>query len=284
MRTILRTVALASLALTGVVTCGHAADLGASDGYKDTPVQGGLVRWSGFYVGVDLGYGAASGDMIDNGSYTNGNPDHGGNASRTAQYSLTGMIGDITLGADIHLPNTKIVFGVFGDYTIGSVSGNSSSAESAWEIDGGIKTAVDCTATDCSNESGKFSIDNQWKAGIRAGFLLNPTTLMYAKFGYSQADLTVEHSSTRTPDPDAKINWSNPKLNGWVVGAGLETQVIGGLFARAEYNYIAYGDYEIYNSTKGDAVRGPLNTDTTRVNLDEHIAKIGLVYKIGSGQ
>lgn len=66
MRTILRTVALASMALTGAATCGHAADLGASHngGYKDdgSTIMPG-ASWSGVYIEGGLGHAATEHDV-----------------------------------------------------------------------------------------------------------------------------------------------------------------------------------------------------------------------------
>lgn len=241
-----------------------AADLGAGS-YKDSGevVQGGLIKWSGFYVGVDLGYGAASGDVNTTTTETWYNDD------KKEPLSMTGLLGDITLGADYHIPSSKIIVGVFGDYTIGNVSGSVSESSSG------------------GTEGGKFSIDNQWKLGLRAGVLLNPTTMAYAKFGYSQADLTVDHYATdgtgAAKEPSKTAVWNNPKLDGYVTGAGLETQLAGGLFVRAEYNYVAYGDNTVYTNNKPKDGGGKASTETSSVNLDEHIAKVGLVYKFGLG-
>jgi outer membrane immunogenic protein len=273
------------VAMAACAAGASAADLGANGGgYKDDVIQGGSVKWSGFYVGVDLGYGAASGDITSNGNDINydGESEIDGRASlRKSSASLTGLLGDITLGADMHIPNSRIVIGVFGDYTIGSVSGSVSSSDTAWHIEDGVRVAHDC-----GNESGKFSIDNQWKAGLRAGFLVSPSTLAYAKFGYSQADLSIDHSSTDGSGvavTSTTANWSNPKLGGYVLGAGLETQVYGGLFVRAEYDYIAYGDNSFYSNNKGTVASGYVGTETSSVDLDEHIAKAGLVYKLSYG-
>jgi outer membrane immunogenic protein len=159
--------------------------------------------------------------------------------------SPAGLFGDITLGADFQGSGSNVVFGVFGNYSFGGIDAN---------VGSGYDNIT-------------MSIDNQYQLGLRAGYLVTPTTLAYVKAGYSGGTLNVTHTGAG--------EWSNPSLSGYTAGLGVETRLYGGVFARAEYDYTNYGDNQFHTYSNATT------TETSSVNLDEHIAKVGVIYKFG---
>ena len=74
-------------------------------------------------------------------------------------------------------------------------------------------------------------------AGVRLGGELVPGFLVYAKGGYTNAKVTASY------DDGAVIVSGSDKLDGYRLGAGVETNV-SGFLARVEYRYSDYGHYE----------------------------------------
>lgn len=72
-------------------------------------------------------------------------------------------------------------------------------------------------------------------AGARVGFVLNPTTLAYAKGGYTNARVEARYDvgNTRTQD--------RVDLDGLRLGAGLEHQIGSNTYVKGEYRYSHYG-------------------------------------------
>jgi outer membrane immunogenic protein len=73
----------------------------------------------------------------------------------------------------------------------------------------------------------KYSFD----LTARAGYLVNPQTLLYARGGYTNARLrtTVTDAAGILSDSDNR--------DGWLAGAGVEREVAQKLSARLEYRY-----------------------------------------------
>lgn len=100
-------------------------------------------------------------------------------------------------------------------------------------------------------------------AGVRAGFPVGDTALVYAKGGYTNAHYNVV-ASTPTSDVQTKA-----KLDGWRLGAGAEMALTGNLFLKAEYRYSNYGSAVV------EAPSG-LESDRFDVDVDRHQGVVGL--------
>ncbi|MBW4331253.1 outer membrane beta-barrel protein [Stakelama sp. CBK3Z-3] len=103
--------------------------------------------------------------------------------------------------------------------------------------------------------------------GVRAGALVNPSTLVYGKVGYTNArlDITAQDGETETGN--------HFNLDGYRVGAGVEHQFNGNLYAKIEYRYSNYGDARL-EYANGD------NTDNFDVDTDRHqvVAGVGMRF------
>jgi outer membrane immunogenic protein len=71
--------------------------------------------------------------------------------------------------------------------------------------------------------------------GARVGFPLNPTTLAYAKGGYTNARIDTRYTSGTTEVRD------HTDLDGFRLGAGLEHQMGANTYIKGEYRYSNYG-------------------------------------------
>ena len=95
--------------------------------------------------------------------------------------------------------------------------------------------------------------------GGRIGFLASPTTLLYAKGGYTNAQLHVLAGSTNTSTD------TNFKLDGYRVGAGVEHQMSASTYAKVEYRYSNYGRGQIDYAGGGTSGRFDVDTDRHQV-------------------
>ena len=77
----------------------------------------------------------------------------------------------------------------------------------------------------------KYSID----ASARAGYLLDPATMVYARGGYARLRV---HTSQAGKDGVLK---QNANLDGWLAGAGIERLLTPNLSTRLEYRYSDFG-------------------------------------------
>lgn len=92
--------------------------------------------------------------------------------------------------------------------------------------------------------------------GGRLGFRASPSTLIYAKGGYTNAQLRVLAGSTNV-STNTRFD-----LDGWRVGAGVEHAMGGNSYAKLEYRYSNYGRASaLYGS---GATSGTFDVDTDR--------------------
>lgn len=78
-----------------------------------------------------------------------------------------------------------------------------------------------------------------WDVSARVGVLPAPTVLLYGRAGYSWLRVRETTDFRATNLKDLKTSSTE---KGFLWGAGVETNLGGGLFARAEYNRVNYGN------------------------------------------
>lgn len=100
-------------------------------------------------------------------------------------------------------------------------------------------------------------------AGVRAGYKVSPTTLVYAKGGYTNGrlDLTANDGTVTT-----KAHYN---LDGYRVGAGVEEAIGRRTYAKIEYRYSNYG------SARLEYPNGA-NTNNFAVDTDRHQIAVGV--------
>ena len=91
--------------------------------------------------------------------------------------------------------------------------------------------------------------------GARAGVLVSPTTMVYAKGGYTNARLNVLAGDTQqTTDTDFN-------LDGWRAGAGVEHAVGEHSYIKAEYRYSNYGRGAVDYANGAQSSKFDIDTD-----------------------
>lgn len=96
-----------------------------------------------------------------------------------------------------------------------------------------------------SNVAGtNYSVDPKYSIDLsgRAGYLVNPQTLIYARGGYTNARVRTTITNA------AGIQSASRNEDGWLVGAGVERMVAQNVSARIEYRYskLSEGDGKDY--------------------------------------
>lgn len=98
-------------------------------------------------------------------------------------------------------------------------------------------------------------LDPEWSLDLtgRAGYLLNPTTLAYARGGYTSA-----RTETGVDTPLIRLTESENR-DGWTLGAGIERKLQEKISARLEYRFS--------DLSEGDG------------NFDRHRMLVGIAYR-----
>lgn len=194
--------------------------------------------WTGFYVGAAFGGGALVNKV---------NSSAGGASLNLDGLGSSGVLGSIYGGVDYQvLP--KAIIGALAEATW---SGFQSSASA--QVPGAGATA---------NTSAGLG----WSVLARAGFLANPSTLLYLVGGYTGQNITT--SGTAVAGGAVASFSSNDTVHGWTVGPGFETMLTGGWSAKLEYRYSQFG------------TTTPSGT-TINVTPSTQAVRAGLSYKFG---
>ena len=225
-------------------------------GFANAPASPAANHWTGFYAGAGIGYGAIAITPTlydDAGSFSNAF-ENGGRGGL-----ITGVI-----GYDYQL-SRQFVAGVFADYDVSAMAYK-------WSC-GSL-----CTLAPAS---GKFERDRGWSLGARLGWLATPDTLLYVPGGFTQSHYQWDGIIFSWDNNDTKYSKSS---NGWFVGAGIETQLVGNWSLRGEYRYASLGSFCIGSSanqtTSMCAGTDDFLTFPSRLqNIVEQTARLTLNYK-----
>ncbi|MBH0113804.1 porin family protein [Novosphingobium sp. YJ-S2-02] len=96
--------------------------------------------------------------------------------------------------------------------------------------------------------------------GARAGYIVTPTTMVYAKGGYTNAKFDVRNGN------GSEFFGRDIDADGWRIGAGVEQAVSNNVFAKLEYRYSNYEKGEIdYTADIPDSQRFDLDLDRHQI-------------------
>ncbi|MFP1632199.1 outer membrane protein [Zhengella sp. ZM62] len=236
----MKNVNLKILALIGAMSLPLSAQ--AADMAYDTA----SVSWTGFYGGVHAGYGFGQGDI------TNSSPP--GPPTRTIGVDMDGFLGGVQIGYNWQASDT-MVFGIVGDFSLAGIGG---------------------TFVNVPPPGPPFTVtsDINWMATLRAraGYLVQPETLLYAHGGLAVADIDATWTRGAAPGGPGPFRGigSNTEI-GWTIGAGVEHMLSDKVSLFAEYAYADFGTARFANTT------GPAINYSQDVSI--HTIKFGLNYR-----
>lgn len=260
----------------------QAADLYAPGfGAKDSPYA--VPSWTGFYLGVNGGYGWGESSTLNTSAYLDaldgdGNPGAGTSTYGSSSLTPEGGFGGGQLG--YNLQRDRVVFGVEADIQGASITGSTFSE--ANNSDGTVVT--DAWA--------KSTLD--WVGTVRGrvgysfgGYLLYATGGL--AFGGVKDSLSWSVTS-QSPDTPATVNGSassNTTLTGYVIGAGFETAITPSWSVKAEYQYIDLGSTTLSGNSGSipwtcaeETTCNDSGGASTKINHTYDTVRLGLNYKI----
>jgi outer membrane immunogenic protein len=255
------------------------------------PVYEVPQTWTGFYAGINSGYGwGATSNRLDNTADTNNpgillSPTYLAGFG-TSKLSAEGGFGGGQLG--YNLQRDHFVFGIETDLQGAGIKGNTFSEALASTLAAGptIISQVDTEAWARSN------LDWFGTLRGRAGYTFG-TTLLYATGGLAyggvrdslrQSVLSASTPSITPLNPAFDAVNRNTTLTGWVAGAGVELALSPSWSAKAEYQYINLGSTTLAAvSTVPYVIETTAYTDTGRsaVKFDHtyNTVRLGLNYR-----
>ena len=225
-----KTIIAAAVAAAFGMGGAHAADLNGGS-LKDAPVYMPGIMWTGFYLGAGGGGGALNQDIKGDLSYAQRQIQdtatlNGGKGSTSiASADLNGLggtggFGTVQVGYDKQL-DQHFVVGAFFDYDFDDI---------------GSKVSAKLFS---KSYSASVTLTNSWTAGGRAGYLVNPNTLVYGLAGYTEAHFDMPKGAQKSD------------FSGWTAGAGIETNLGGSWFLKGEYRFTQLDRETVYSSKIG---------------------------------
>jgi outer membrane immunogenic protein len=230
----------AAVMTVAAMSAAHAADL------PDLPIlRGGItdslttarVNWDGFYVGGQGDWGSASSKVPGgiNGDLT-GPFAANAPAGITYNFPALGQAHSIDGGFGgffgYNAQWDDVVLGFEGNYIHENFRPQTSSTGLTFAADNvTVLSVANSTATVKLSDFGSFRV----RAGYAIGCFL-PYGFVGAGFGSQTIDRTV----SANPNPVGLVQTYDSKgklVYGYTFGAGFDVTLIGGLFARAEYEY-----------------------------------------------
>jgi len=206
-----------------------------------SPVQAGDT-WTGAYAGANLGYIWGDATTTDDVKDWGKDPRFIGPFNN----SVGGFVGGGTLGYNVHWG--RFVFGPEIDLEYADLAGS-------------IETP--------SSQSGNhqnIGLDGGFLGtfGARAGFLIDPATLIFAKGGF--ALYTGQASQATTADGYA--THATDTFTGFVVGGGVERMITQNISLKIEYSHMEFGTEDGDQTSLTDPPVGHVYSNHTDLTAD----------------
>lgn len=260
-----------------------AADIAARAPLYKAPQLPVAYNWSGFYAGVNVGYGWSD-DAIQlaphDPVFTAGVLDvalAGGLVPPSLATNPRGVLGGVQAGYNVQ--TGSLVWGVEADIAAAGIKGSSTVSRT-------LPVFPDITTTQ------EQKVD--WLGTVRGriGVTVTPDWMLYATGG-----LAYGHVKASTSIVDPTLAAGTPCLNvicgaatseswrvGWAVGGGGEYRFSPNWSVKLEYLYYDLGSekYTFFNPLF-PFTPGPARGFDATADFTGHIARVGLNYKFGSG-
>jgi len=206
------------------------------------PVVAPTDIWSGFYVGIQAGYGFGRAEQSD--AYFN-----------TGWFNANGGLVGVTWGTNWQTGNT--VIGVEGDI--------------AWAH---LKGSTTGPAGSCGGAPAKCSVELQWfgTSRLRLGYAFG-NWLAYVTGGGAWGTVKGEEGDFYF---NGAVGSGSKTRYGWTAGGGVEARISSSWSAKVEYLYVDLGKGYVFTDFLG--LGYPAGRD---VSFKSHIIRAGLNYKIG---
>jgi outer membrane immunogenic protein len=193
--------------------------------------------WEGFYVGGHLGYGLGV-TRFDQTVFTSN------------FLSSRGVMGGVLAGYN-HMLSSRILAGLEGEASWSDVQHKTVTPD----LGIGFGSALTLTQR------------MSYSARARLGVLLTPEALVYGAVGWARTRFDYSFEFPAIPVFETDTQW----VNGWQIGAGIETNLGGSWGARVEYLHTFYKSENIASPTFGSL--------DTKASVG--VGRIALLYRFG---
>ena len=265
----------AALAATTIAGSAFAADLPSRKVAPAYIAPAPIMTWTGFYIGLNAGYGWAGSNGVALPSFDTG----------AGGFTVGQARGAIPMGVSLNNGGGFVGGGQIGfNYQFGAlVAGLEADIQA---LTGHSRSASYAGAAPTFLPSfGAFNSKLDYLATLRGrlGFAVSPSMLLYATGGlaFGEAKLSAVYVGPAWGPPMATgASYSGTRL-GWTAGAGVEWKFAQNWSAKLEYLY-----YDLGNIATGYApyVYGASITGIdARTRVDGHIVRAGLNYHFNFG-
>ena len=248
----------------------RAADMGMP--VKAPPLAPAYYDWTGFYLGVNVGYSWGNSST----SFTGTSVSPGGAiAPFSTSQSMDGWLGGGQIGYNWQF-NKNWVLGVEADIQGTGQSGS---------VGLPAVTSSPCVILVCIvTTTGTLAQKLPWfgTARLRLGVLPSDRWLVYVTgglaFGEIDSALTITNTTTAGGTTTTTASASNNVTQaGWTIGGGIEGVITGRWTAKAEYLYVDLGTI---NNAFSPAL-GAYGTLNTSSHVTDNIFRVGIDYHFG---
>jgi outer membrane immunogenic protein len=247
-----------ALVSAGLIPAANAADM--------EPIVEEPASWTALHIGIGGGYGAA---LHDGSSEVDGGLGFisGGGTGFFLGDSFDDMgdrSGLLTVEAGFDWQaSDRFVLGILGDFTWTNFDSNSDAASCVSNIgEDGF----------CVGSFTNVDVDNMWTIAGRFGFLSSPSTLWYGLAGWTRVNADARTRVLIGEDLDFvdAIDFSAGKdghLDGFTVGAGVESMLTEALSLKLEYRFTDLGDFN-YDGGGGGAGPGDIGGGGAGIDVE----------------
>jgi outer membrane immunogenic protein len=262
----MRCIVLSAVSVIALVSSALAADIypgGAS--YKDTPVLLPAATWTGFYLGVNGGFGGFDSLKFRDDTFVTAT---GANLSRvTGKTNIAGGFGGGQLG--YNLQSGGFVYGFETDIQGSGIRGHGG----AFQL---VANPAPPPALIGRSAAAKVDIDYFGTVRGRVGYSFGGT-LLYATggFAYGGVNSTFAFEDTVGAIGDNGRVSHNKTATGWVAGAGVEYKIAPNWSLKGEYQFIDLGSESVTGPLilpVGSSLRG------SEKNIELNTVRVGVNY------
>lgn len=265
---------------------GDSGSAPAAGGFAGAAALAPKFAWTGFYAGVNAGYGAGSVKLARSEQEFDQIAGFPSNFTETDTNSVNeglrfgGAIAGGQFGYNRQLPN-RFVVGIETDLQWSDVRASRQSNSAGVYIDPSMDTFAG---------SSGLSINQHWfgTTRLRLGYQVFDRFLAYVTGGVAYSGLSAGISGAAFdnyfgPYTSATSGSGSSTKLGWTVGGGFEYPIVDNLSLKTEYLYTQYGAMTVAYQTVAmspffftDTTRGSLSTGTIGI----HVARAGLNWKL----
>jgi outer membrane immunogenic protein len=225
--------------------------------------------WTGFYVGLNGGFGGDEFKYPASGSFTSGSSS--GSIAGEGHITSSGVLGGAQAGYD-YLTSTNWLFGVEADIAASGIKG---------EIGASGSAAGSLAGTASLSASSEIRYLGTVRG--RAGHVWE-RILAYATAGFAYGDVRsgLDLNIVPVSAPVTAVSVSRTASHtGWTVGVGAEYALNDRLTFRTEYLYVDLGESGLIDTPF--SLLGISGNADVKVSATANILRVGLNYKLGGG-